>query len=141
MNKKYKVSLTIYSFILIAAILFMFALFGASGHRYNFSLKDVLITFFVLLSILSLIIYPRVSSYRRKLKVAIWLLSLGFLGVSLFFAIQNIILIFSGNLIIGFIIFSSLITVIFCIVIISLALELIKNMTSANNRKKDQNAL
>ena len=140
MNNKYRVSLIIYSFILVSAILFMFALAGASGHRHNFKFKDVLIPMYALLSISCLILYPRISSHQREFKVIIWLVSLGFLGISLFFAILNIIVIFSGNLIIGFIIFSSFITIIFCFATISLALELIKNIISANSSGKDQNA-
>ena len=68
MRKRFKINLIIYNAILIFAFLFMLVLRGASGHKFNFTLFDYLLPFYIILSISSLKIYPRISKsgmYRK----------------------------------------------------------------------------
>ncbi len=100
MTKRYRISLKVYSNFLIFAILFNLMLLFASGHRVNLSVFHYLIPIYATLSILLLIIYPKTSN-NRKLVLVFTLL---FLGVSLYFAFGGFYLIFTGDLILEFVI-------------------------------------
>ena len=100
MTKRYRISLKVYSNFLIFAILFNLMLLFASGHRVNLSVFHYLIPIYATLSILLLIIYPKISN-NRKLVLVFTLL---FLGVSLYFAFGGFYLIFTGDLILEFVI-------------------------------------
>jgi hypothetical protein len=100
MTKRYRISLKVYSSFLIFAILFNLILLFASGHRVNLSVFHYLIPIYATLSILLLIIYPKTSN-NRKLVLVFTLL---FLGVSLYFAFGGFYLIFTGDLILEFVI-------------------------------------
>ncbi|MBA0884862.1 hypothetical protein GTZ96_014315 [Flavobacterium sp. BBQ-18] len=100
MTKKYRISLKVYSSFLIFAILFNLMLLFASGHRVKLSIFYYLIPIYAILSFLLLTIYPKTSNNRKLILISILLL----LGVSLYFAFGGLYLIFTGDLIIEFVI-------------------------------------
>jgi hypothetical protein len=122
MTKKYKISLTVYSSFLVFAILFNLMLLFASGHRVKFSVFHYLIPVYAFLSILLLILYPKISGDKKLILIS----SLMLLGVSLYFALGCLYIIFTGDLIVGFVATALIFIAIFISSIVFLCSELLK---------------
>lgn len=122
MTKRYRISLIIYSSSLIFAILFNLMLLYASGHRVKLTAFHYLIPIYAALSILFLVIFPKISNNRKLILISTLLL----LGVSLYFAFGGLSIIFSGNLILEFVIPALIFIGIFTVSIGVLSLEILK---------------
>jgi len=129
MRKKYRISLIVYSSFLIVAILFNLLILFASGHRVKFSTFHYLIPIYAVLSILLLVIYPKVSHSRKLIFISILLL----LGVSLYFAFEGLYIIFTGDLIFEFVIPALIFIGIFIYSIGILFSEVLKLNNSTNS--------
>lgn len=129
MTKKYKISLIIYSIFLVFAILFNLMLLFASGHRVKFTVFHYLIPVYAFLSILLLILYPKISGDKKLILI----FSLVLLGISLYFAFGGLYIIFTGDLIPGFVITAFIFIVIFISSIAFLCSELLKLNKSTNH--------
>jgi hypothetical protein len=129
MTRKYKISLIIYSCMLIFAILFNAVVFLASGHRIKFGIHQYLIPVYAILSIILLALFPKLENYRNLILIT----CLFFLGISLYFALQFMLMIFSGDFISEFIFFGLLFIGIFITSIVILAIEMLKIRKSTSH--------
>ena len=120
MTRRYKISLIVYSCMLIFAILFNAIIFLASGHRIKFSIFQYLIPVYAILSIILLALFPKSEKYRTLILIS----CLIFLGISLYSALQFTLMIFSGDFISDFIFFGLLFIGIFITSIVILAIEM-----------------
>ncbi len=126
MSKKYVAGLVIFSFMLIFYMLFSLMLIGASGHKYEFTIKDFLLPIYFIITIAALIIFPKLKSDLTTLKTILRFLSIGLLGISLFLSFKLLQMFYSENLIVGFLIFSTVAVVAFCAVVLMLIIEVFK---------------
>jgi predicted neutral ceramidase superfamily lipid hydrolase len=120
MEKKYKISFIIYGVILIFSILFTLLLWGASGHRIKLHYQHYLIAIFALASVSLLFIFPRIPTEMKQQKIISGVLCLVLLLVSLYFALQNLFIILTENLIAEFKVISTLFVGIFITAIVYL---------------------
>ena len=120
MEKKYKISFRIYGVMLIFSILFTLLLWGASGHRIKLNYQHYLIAIFALASVSLLFIFPRIPTEKKQQKIISGVLCLVLLLVSLYFAVQNLFIILTENLIAEFKVISTLFVGIFITAIVYL---------------------
>ena len=104
MQKGYKISFVIYSGIVIFSIFFMYILSEASdGHKATFKYHHYLIIIFAIISILLLLIFPRISIKKNNLKFITGLSTLVLLTVGLYYSLKNLFLFWSDTLVAIFI--------------------------------------
>ncbi len=120
MEKLYKISFRIYSVMLIFSILFMLMLWGASGHRIKLNYQHYLIAIFALSSVSLLFVFPRIPTEMKQRKIISGVSCLVLLLVSLYFALQNLLIILAENLIAEFKVVSTLFIGIFVTAIVYL---------------------
>ena len=120
MEKQYKISFRIYSVMLIFSILFTLLLWGASGHKIKLNYQHYLIVIFALSSVFLLFIFPRIPTEMKQQKISSGVLCLVLLLVSLYFALQNLFIILTENLIPEFKVISTLFVGIFITAIVYL---------------------
>jgi hypothetical protein len=102
MQKGYKISFVIYSGILIFSIFFMYILSEASdGHKATFRYYHYLIIIFAIISILLLLIFPRISIKKNNLKFITGLSTLVILTVGLYYSLENLFLFLSESTLSG----------------------------------------
>jgi hypothetical protein len=126
MSKKYVAGLVIFSFMLIFYMLFYFMFIGASGHRYEFTIKDFLLPIYFVITIATLIAFPNINNDLTTLKFILRFLSIGLLGISLFLSYKLLHMFYSGDLVISFLIFATVAVVVFCAVVLILIIEVFK---------------
>ena len=135
MSKRYYLSLYTYIIIAIFVILFSLLMIGASGHRYNFTLVDFLVPFCAALTTITLLIYPRIADKYKVTKAAICFLIIGLLTVNLYFIVTHYLTFYSENLVIGFMIFSTIVVACVCAAILTLIIESIKGLGLSKNEE------
>lgn len=126
MEKQYKISFRIYSVMLILSILFTILLWGASGHRIKLNYQHYLIAIFALSSVSLLFIFPRIPTAMKQQKIISGVLCLVSLLVSLYFALQNLFIILTENLVAEFKVISTLFIAIFITAIVYLFKLIVK---------------
>lgn len=125
MEKQYKISFRIYSVMLIFSILFTLLLWGASGHRIKLNYQHYLIAIFALCSVSLLFIFPRIPTEMKQQKMISGVLCLASLLVSLYFALKNLFIILTENLIAEFKVVSTLFVGIFITAIVYLFKQIV----------------
>lgn len=113
MEKKYKICFRIYGVMLIFSILFTLLLWGASSHRIKLNYQHYLIAIFALSSVSLLFIFPRIPTEMKQQKIISGVVCLVLLLVSSYFALQNLFIILTDNLIAEFKVISTLFVGIF----------------------------
>ena len=131
MRKRFKINLIIYSAILIFAFLFMLVLRGASGHKFGFTLFDLLLPFYIILSIASLKLYPKISKSEMYRKF-IFGLAITLLIVSLILAIFFLYMILGQDSIAEAVLFVLFFFVVFIIINCYLIYDLLESRKSTS---------
>lgn len=125
MEKQYKISFRIYNVMLIFSILFTLLLWGASGHRIKLNYQHYLIAIFALTSVSLLFIFPRIPTEMKQQKIVCGVFCLASLLVILYFALQNLYIILTENLIGEFKVVSTLFVGIFITSIVYLFKQIV----------------
>jgi hypothetical protein len=135
MSKRYHLSLFGYITIAIFVILFFLVMYGASGHRYHFSLEDFLVPACAAVTSLILLLYPRIPENSKGMKAGICFLAVGLLIINLYFVLTYYLSFYSENYIIGFMIFSTVIVGLFSTAILTLIIESVKELFISFTKK------
>jgi hypothetical protein len=106
---------------------------GASGHRYNFQPEDFLVPACAAMTIITLLIYPRMPDKYKVARAAVCFLLIGLLTVNLYFIVTHYLSFYSENLVIGFMIFSTIAVGCICAAILTLIIESIKGLGLPNS--------
>lgn len=126
MTKRYKINAAIYSIIIITVFIFLFILYGASGHHNKFTFQDIMIPIYVILCVTLIYLFPLVSIHMNRLKNLIGVLSIITLAVNLILAIKALLEIFYLNSIPSAVFFSLIFVIVYTTSIAILIGEIIK---------------
>lgn len=98
MQKGYKISFVIYSGIVLFSIFFMYILSKASdGHKAAFKYYHYLIVLSAVISIVLLVLFPRISVQKYKLKFTTGLFTAAFFTAGLYYSLKNLFLFLSES--------------------------------------------